>query len=259
MSLDPKSEDEKARVVREAFARYGDPKRKWQNEEYLGLGIREHKRLAGVYPVRDTMAAWLYHAYEPNDELASSVAFLRDSRALGFTLDEAEDNVIPLIRNSHPSLPSSSIVGDMRLAVFGQSRVKYLAYSRKMHQAWKFLDEEAWRLGRIAALTSLLGRPKLYFREEFERELAGTAKENMLAELGLLGWTPPQPEPPEPQAAAIPEGIPVKVRWIPLSEIIAANEEKRDGDKNVPNKGPDAPEAGTAGNPPGPVPGGSQG
>jgi hypothetical protein len=255
--INPKGSPEAEEAIRLALLRYCDPQRKWQDTNYLWLGIREHHRLLGIHPVRDAMTAWLYHAYEPNDELTSAVAFLRDSRLLGYTYDEAEDFVIPLIRNSHPSMPSSSVVGDMRLAIFGQSRIKYLTYSRKIRQAWKFLDKEAWKLGRIAALKALLERPKLYFREEFEKELAGKARENALAEMTLLGWEPPPPQPPQPPAEGIPDAIPLKIRWIPMSELMAAQKEKEDGKKDVQQERPDAPNASTEGSPPQPLPGGS--
>ena len=257
-SLSPNGEDERTRVIQEVLARY-DNKRKWYNTQYLLLGLKEHKRLLGVYPVRDAMAAWLYHAFEPGDELTSSVAFLRDSRALGFTFDEAESYIIPLIRNSHPSLASSSVVGDMRLAILGQKRIPYLSYARKIKLAWKALgiEGEAWRLGRIAMLAALMARKRIYFRDEFEKALATPARENMQAELDLLGYTPPPPPPPEPTPMPTdciivlnPGQPPVK-----LSDIIKKTEEKQ-GDKpnEVPPSGPSNPPPPTEGGTPGPVP-----
>jgi len=224
MVLNPKGKPEVEETIQHILLFYNDPKRKWQNADYLLLGIHEHHRLLGVYPVRDAMAAWLYHAAEPNDEETGVVAFLRDSQKLGFTFDEAENYVIPLITQSRPSLKSSSVVGDMRIAILGQSRVKYLAYSRKLQQSWKFLDPQQWEQGRIAALKELLSRPRLYFRKEFESKMAAIAKENMQVELSLLGYIlpPKEPEPVEVLASPV-----VPIRILSMEEIVKKQEEAK--------------------------------
>ena len=225
MVLNPKGKPEVEETIQHVLLFYNDPKRRWQNADYLSLGIHEHLRLLGVYPTRDTMAAWLYHAAEVNDEETGAVAFLRDSQKLGFTFDEAENYVIPLIVQSRPSRTSSSVVGDMRIAILGQSRVKYLAYSRKLQQSWKFLGPNQWEQGRIAALKELLSRPRLYFREEFESKMAGIAKENMQAELSLLGYVPPPPKEPEPVEVPFPMVVPIRI--LSMEEIIKKQEEAK--------------------------------
>jgi predicted metal-dependent HD superfamily phosphohydrolase len=193
-SLNPMAEEEKTRVIKDVLARYEDPKRKWYGLKYLHLGLTEHLRLIGIYPVRDAMMAWIFHAFDPSEELGA-VAALDNCRALGFSLEDAERYVYPLITASHPGLESSSVIGDMRLCILGQKRIPYLAYSRKLKSMWKEwgIKGEAWRLGRIAALDAMLARKRIYFRDEFEDALADQARENMLAELGLLGYAPPSP------------------------------------------------------------------
>ncbi len=227
LSLNPEAEEGKTRVIKEVLSRYEDPKRKWYNTAYLLLGLREHFRLTKAYPIKDSMAAWLYHAFDPSDGAAAAVALLRDSRALGFTFDEAESYIIPLIRNSHPSLESSSVVGDMRLALYGQKRIPYLSSSRKMQAVWKTMgiEGETWRLGRIAALSSLLARKRIYFRDEFEKALAIPARENMQAELGLLGYVPPPPPPPAPTPMPADRVIVLNPGMAPvkLSDLLARN------------------------------------
>ena len=264
MVLNPKGKPEGEETIQHVLLFYNDPKHRWQNADYLSLGIHEHHRLLGVYPTRDAMAAWLYHAAETNDEETGAVAFLRDSQALGFTFDDAESYVIPLIRNSHPSLESSSVVGDMRLATYGQRRASYFRSARKMQAAWKTagIEGEAWRLGRIAALVALLGRKRLYFRDEFEKVLAATARENMKAELDLLGYVPPPTPPPEPTPTPAdriivlnPDMVPIK-----LSDLLAKNkaaQAPKEGEKTDevsppgPGSPPPPPEEPR---PPGPIP-----
>jgi len=117
------------------------------------------------------------------------------------------------------------VVGDMRIAILGQNRVKYLAYSRKLQQSWKFLGPHQWEQGRIAALKELLSRPRLYFREEFESKMAGIAKENMQAELSLLGYIPPPAKEPEP--VEVPAPLVVPIRIMSMEEIVKKQEEAK--------------------------------
>ena len=184
--LNPDVSSEKEEAISRTLGRYAEPRRKWHNLGYLALGLREHRRLLGRWPGRDTMSAWLYHAYELGDEEASAVEFLRDAGALGFSLDEAERFIAPLIVGSRPSLQSSSVLGDMRLAILGQPRISYLSYSRKLRKEYPFLDSPAWCLGRAAVLKEMLAREPIYFRGEFESSMAARAKANMKAELDLL-------------------------------------------------------------------------
>ena len=195
LSLNPVAEEEKGRVIKEVLSRYDDPKRKWYNLEYLHLGLEKHFRFMSIYPVRDAMMAWIFHAFDPGNEESGAVAALAHCRALGFSLEDSEKYVCPLITASHPSLESSSVIGDMRLCCLGQGRTHYLSYARKIKSMWKAsgIGGEAWRLGRIAMLNALLARKRIYFRDEFVGALADQARDNMLAELGLLGYVPPPP------------------------------------------------------------------
>ncbi len=114
------------------------------------------------------------------------MAVLRDAPALGISLEEAERRIVPLITASRPTDIASSAISDMRIAIFGQSRVHYLAYARKLRAEYPFLDAEAWGLGRLAMLKLLASRNPMYFRKEFESAFAVRAGENMQAETALL-------------------------------------------------------------------------
>jgi predicted metal-dependent HD superfamily phosphohydrolase len=258
--LNPKAEETKTAAIQALLARYDDPKRKWYNLKYLQLGLKEHFRLTGVYPVRDAMMAWLFHAFELGNEEAGAVAVLAQCRPLDFSLEDAEKYICPLITASHPSLESSSVVGDMRIAILGQKRIHYLSYARKVKAMWRSsgIEGEAWRLGRIAVLTTLLARRHIYFRDDFEKALATKARENMQAELSLLGYVPPPPEVPRP--APVPESsiMVVQPGQVPirLSDIIARTEAAKKGEAQdeVQPPGPDSPPVADAGGTPGLMP-----
>lgn len=259
LSLNPKAEETKTAAIQALLARYDDPKRKWYNLKYLQLGLKEHFRLTGVYPVRDAMMAWLFHAFELGNEEAGAVAVLAQCRPLDFSLEDAEKYICPLITASHPSLESSSVVGDMRIAILGQKRIHYLSYARKVKAMWRSsgIEGEAWRLGRIAVLTTLLARRHIYFRDDFEKALATKARENMQAELSLLGYVPPPPPPPEPTPTPAsnivilnPGKAPMKLSDF-LAKVEAQKGEKPD---EVQPPRPDSPPLADEGGTPGPLP-----
>jgi len=189
-------------AVARCLERYAGPSRRLHDLAYLRLGFREHLRLMGGHPPRLAAVAWLWHAWEDGDEGASAVELLRDAKGLGLTLEEADDKVAPLILGSRPSLPSSSVVGDMRLAVLGQEEKRYAAYARKVRLEWRRLGVAAVIAGRAAALKELMARKPLYFKEEFEGGLAERARRNMAKELSSLGFPPP-PEAPDGLARII--------------------------------------------------------
>ena len=239
-------------IIDRLLLTYREPGRKWHNASYLWLGIKEFRRIMGNNPPRDLTLAWAYHAYVLRDLDASAVAMLHDCRDLGFTLEEADRYVSPLITNSGPGTPSSSALGDMRIIILGQKRVPYLSYARKIRQEFSFLDEEMWRLGRISGLLEMMARTPLYYRKEFEAALGTAARENMQAELNALGYLPPAP-PPEEQAPTLPVVMMLPQPFIKLGDLLAATERgEKDG---VPSPRPDNPPAGKEEPPARPLPG----
>ena len=86
-------------IIDRLLLTYREPGRKWHNASYLWLGIKEFRRIMGNHPPRDLTLAWAYHAYVLRDLDASAVAMLHDCRDLGFTLEEADRYVSPLITN----------------------------------------------------------------------------------------------------------------------------------------------------------------
>jgi hypothetical protein len=227
--LNPEGDAGRAAVLATVLARYGG--RRWKDSSYLAHGLREHARIMGRLPSRHAMAAWLYHAWEPGDPGASAVAFLRDCRSLGFSLEEAERHVLPLVSGSWSLAASSSIITDMGLSPYGQPRVAYLRFTRRLRGRWRHLGSRAWELGRAACLAALLARRPLFCTPEFERELAEVARGNIKAELLLLGIDYDK-------------------------ETAEAEKEKKD---EVQAQRPDSAPAGKAGEDTGPVPGGGEG
>ena len=233
--LNPEGDAGRAAVLATVLARYGG--RRWKDSSYLAHGLHEHRRIAGCLPGRHAMAAWLYHAWEAGDEGMSSVAFLRDCRSLGFSLEEAERHVVPLISGCWDLTGGASVVIDMELSPYGQPRVAYLRSARRARDRWRHLGSRAWEEGRTLGLTMLVQKDPMFQSPEFERELAAAARANIKAELLLLGLDYERERTEADKAAA-------------------EAKEKKD---EVPAQRPDSAPAGKQGEDTGPVPGGGEG
>jgi hypothetical protein len=233
--LNPGGDAGREAVLATVLARYGG--RRWKGSSYLAHGLYEHRRIAGCLPGRHPMAAWLYHAWEPGDEGMSSVAFLRDCRSLGFSLEEAERHVVPLISGCWDLTGGASVVIDMELSFYGQPRVAYLRSARRARDRWRHLGSRVWEEGRALGLVMLVQKDPMFQSPEFERELAEKARGNIKAELLLLGMDYDRERAEADKAAA-------------------EAKEKKD---EVPAQRPDSAPAGKQGEDTGPVPGGGEG
>jgi hypothetical protein len=234
--LDPEGDGVRRSVLASALARYQGRTRA-KDIPYLAYGLHEHRRITGCLPGRYAMAAWLYHDWEPGDEGISSVAFLRDCRSLGFSLEEAERHVVPLISGCWDLTGGASVVIDMELSLYGQPRVAYLRSARRTRDRWRHLGSRAWEEGRTLGLVMLVQKDPMFQSPEFERELAAAARANIKAELLLLGLDYDRERAEADKAAA-------------------EAKEKKD---EVPAQRPDSAPAGKQGEDTGPVPGGGEG
>jgi hypothetical protein len=234
--LDPEGDGVRRSVLASALARYQGRTRA-KDIPYLAYGLHEHRRITGCLPGRYAMAAWLYHDWEPGDEGISSVAFLRDCRSLGFSLEEAERHVVPLISGCWDLTGGASVVIDMELSLYGQPRVAYLRSARRTRDRWRHLGSRAWEEGRTLGLVMLVQKDPMFQSPEFERELAAAARANIKAELLLLGLDYERERAEADKAAA-------------------EAKEKKD---EVPAQRPDSAPAGKQGEDTGPVPGGGEG
>jgi len=185
--LDPEGDEVRRSVLASALARYQGRTRA-KDIPYLAYGLHEHRRITGCLPGRYAMAAWLYHDWEPGDEGISSVAFLRDCRSLGFSLEEAERHIVPLISGCWNLTHGYSTVIDMALSPYGRPRIAYLVSARRARERWGHLGSRAWEIGRTMGLIMLVQKSPMFQSQGFEGALAEIARANIKAELLLLGF-----------------------------------------------------------------------
>ncbi len=201
--LNPEGDEGRGCVLASVLGRYGGRTGE-RGTPYLAYGLHEHKRITGGLPGRYAMIAWLYHGWEPGDGGISSVALLRDCRSLGLTLEEAERHVVPLIAGCWNLTHGLSVIIDMQLAHYARPRVAYLRSARRTRDRWGHLGSRAWEMGRTLGLIMLAQKSPMFCTTGFEEALAEAARGNILAELSLLGYTPPSPPLPEVPEAAVP-------------------------------------------------------
>lgn len=77
------------------------------------------------------------------------------------------------------------IILDADLAVLGKERAHYQRYSEQIRAEYAWVDEAAYRKGRIQLLRHFLERRQIYHTSQFAPH-EGTARENLIWEIGLL-------------------------------------------------------------------------
>src|SRR5205814_815072 len=76
-----------------------------------------------------------------------------------------------------------AVLADADLAILGASPKRYARYLEGVRHEYGFVDDDAWRTGRVAVLRALLDRPRVYIHTP---ELEGLARANLTAELARL-------------------------------------------------------------------------
>lgn len=105
-------------------------------------------------------------------------AVAADIRATaGHVADEGAHGVVDVTR---------AVLLDADLAVLGSDPAAYQAYATGVRGEYGHLDDAAWRAGRSAVLTNLLGRDRLYRTDAAFARWESRARANLAAELATL-------------------------------------------------------------------------
>ena len=181
-----------------ARAAYSEPHRAYHDHRHLDecLGHLESIRDLDERDRRLLKWAILWHdaVYEPggrdNEERSADLA-LSDLAGCGVA-DEDSAEVARLIRlterhRAEPDDRLGALMVSIDLSILGTDPDRYREYSADVRREYVHVPEQLWRTGRSLVLKRLLEVDPLYpdpgFRDRFEAQ----ARENMEAELKVLG------------------------------------------------------------------------
>ena len=137
-------------------------------------------------------AAFFHDAvYAPlaGDNEEQSAAWARRELArLGYAGAEAVAALILKTKSHHAGEASDdeALFLDMDFAILGAPRDTYAAYADAIREEYAAVPEDRFRAGRAAFLRGVLAQPRMFRTDLYERELAATARENLLWEIARL-------------------------------------------------------------------------
>lgn len=181
------------------LARYAEPHRHHHDRRHLAEVLAALEMLSGTAPSPDVrLAAWFHDAvYEGragDDEAASARLARRSLAAAGAepaTCERVgrlvEATALHLVPGEGPPLDDdTALLLDADLWILASDRSRYDRYADGIRAEHSDVDDVSFRVGRLAALTTLADRQRLFHTDTGHAELEARAKENLVREIAAL-------------------------------------------------------------------------
>jgi predicted metal-dependent HD superfamily phosphohydrolase len=182
------------------LARYREPHRHYHTVAHLAAALSSAEDLLakvdGTDPAAVRLALFFHDAiYDPRagagaNEAASAAlaADMLTALAVGPSCVDAAVHAITATAGHH--LPeggpaTTAVVVDADLAILAAEPARYEAYATGVRAEYAHVDDEGWRTGRTAVLTSFLDRRAIFATAPMQAEEA-RARANLTAELARL-------------------------------------------------------------------------
>jgi predicted metal-dependent HD superfamily phosphohydrolase len=177
-------------ILDKLLEKYNEPGRYYHTLAHLEKGLEVYYSLFSTPLTPVEFFAWAYHdsvydSTRSDNEENSAIIWWRDAHPLGFSLAEADEGAT-LIVATDPSAKPLSVINDMDLAELGASPEVFDANTEKIRKEYHWVEPEVWRKGRIAVLTQILARPKLYVTKPFTDKFDTQARNNLKQAIAKL-------------------------------------------------------------------------
>ncbi len=172
------------------LTRYREPQRRYHTAHHLLTVLRQIDVLIRSVPVDDAaavrLAAFFHDAvYRPasDDEAASAALARRELGALGVMPQrvEAVARLVLATAAHHPQTVDGQVLCDADLAVLAAEPAAYEAYAHGVRAEYSSVDDDAWRVGRLAVLERFLARVSIYATDPM-RHVEARARANLESE-----------------------------------------------------------------------------
>jgi predicted metal-dependent HD superfamily phosphohydrolase len=183
-------------VARRLLAAYSGAERHYHTDAHLAAVLTvldELWRGPGVVPAVARAAAWFHDAvYDPrasdNEAASARLAATELGRAGAPPEDVRDVERLILSTQTHElvEVAGAPELLDADLAVLGASGRSYDAYAAAIRREYAHLDAEVYRVGRLAVLTGLLERRRLFVTATGRRLFEARARANLEREIAQL-------------------------------------------------------------------------
>ena len=172
--------------------RYDEPHRRYHDLDHVRQVVRDAAALTdGLDRAVVVLAAWAHDVVydgRPGDDERASAAWARQHLTAAGVAAEHVDRVVRLVLATidHAAPPGDHLAEallDADLAILAAAADDYERYRVAVRAEYAHVDDDAWRLGRRAVLTSLLAKEPLYRGAGARRRWEAAARRNLESEL----------------------------------------------------------------------------
>lgn len=186
---------------RELLDRWAEPHRRYHTRAHLFAVLEALGRVAdgGGPPRAVVLAAWFHDAVysavprRPGQDEEESALLAEDRLGVAGLADAQVREVSRLVRLTAAHSPEAhdaagQLMCDADLSVLGRDTVGYRRYAAQVRAEFAHVPDDAFRAGRTAVLTHLLGLEPLFHTAPARALWAARARANLRAELEAGSW-----------------------------------------------------------------------
>jgi predicted metal-dependent HD superfamily phosphohydrolase len=141
-------------------------------------------------------ALWFHDAVydtKAKDNEERSAALARDvirSASLSGSFGDLVTRLIVATKHATPPVArSEQLVVDIDLSILGQSHRKFDEYERRIRAEYSWVPAPGFATGRLAILSSIQSRPRIYSTDLFHGKYERSARENLARSIAQLTET----------------------------------------------------------------------
>jgi predicted metal-dependent HD superfamily phosphohydrolase len=171
--------------------RYSESHRAYHTLQHIGECFAQFEHVHDARsPGEVGLALWFHDAiYDPraSDNEARSArwahAVLIESGATTAVIEAVDRLVLATQHDAMPQEHDAKIVVDIDLSILGADESRYREYEVQIRREYEWVEEDAFRRGRIKVLQSFLNRPFIYSTDHFRALLETVARRNLKHEI----------------------------------------------------------------------------
>ena len=173
--------------------RYSEPHRAYHTLQHIGECFEQLDRAPGEAFHEVGLALWFHDAiYDPrasDNEMRSAQwarEVLRDTGAADAAIDAVERMILATRHQAAPQEYDAQLVVDIDLSILGASQTRYREYEDQIRQEYAWVEDSAFRRGRIGVVQHFLSQPFIYSTDDYRERFEARARSNLARSVAAL-------------------------------------------------------------------------
>jgi predicted metal-dependent HD superfamily phosphohydrolase len=174
--------------------RYGEPHRAYHTLQHIGECFKQFESVNDAHmPAAVGIALWfhdaIYDTRASDNEVRSArlaADVLTAVNAKGPIVEAIERLILATRHDVASHEHDAQIVVDIDLAILGAAESRYHEYEVQIRREYAWVDDSAFRRGRIRVLQKFLDRPFIFGTIDFRERLERKARHNLAYSMNIL-------------------------------------------------------------------------